>query len=561
MKVTIKDKSGAARVVELAPQARPYAIGRAADCDVTLESPQVSAVHARLQLDARGLAILDAGSINGVYIAGKRIGARPCPLSAGQEFTIADFTLSAAEFEGAARPPRRRLPLLLAALPLLLIAAGMAWLAARRPAAPPPPPPAAPASNLPSAALPVLSTQEQARLDQAGTLINQGERALYERNDYVGAARLFNAALADNPNDLRAGNYLALVRTRALPDLLQRGEECLRAGDHAGARTALNDLEAVAPDNDDVKYFRRILDGLKQYQRARELAGKGEWEAAVKILEGIIIPDDSNRVEFMEAARRQVGWRNDLRQAEECIRRREYPAALAGLQRIMAQADADPRLLRETQDRSRLVEQVMLVKSAAADSNRYAAAISAGNTLLASPSLRPFPAAQADLRGVLDDLRGQLLPQRAVFAARLADCQARLAEAEKAGQDFAAAQAGRESLDNAIVLDFLDGKAAPSPEREQLRRQIRNYARESFQRGYVLKEQGRHEQALECFDRAAALTEPYDELAVRARAQRAAVQKLLAARPGAAAAARGSLNTAPAPGGAGAAAPAPAPQP
>ncbi len=550
MKVTIKDKSGVVRVVELAPQARTYSIGRAADCDVVLESPQVSAVHARLQLDAGGLFILDAGSINGVYIAGRRIGARPSPLAAGQEFAVADFTLSAGGFEGAALPQRRRMPLLLAALLALLIVAAMAWLASRRSgrSAPPPAatPPAAP-SNLPPTALPAVSTQEQARLDQAGTLINQGERALYERNDYVGAARLFNAALADNPNDLRAGNYLALVRARALPGLLQRGEECLRAGDNAGARAALDDLEAMAPENDDVKYFRRILDGLKQYQRARDLAGKSEWEAAVKILEGIIIPDDSNRVEFLEAARRQVGWRNDLRQAEECIRRRQYSEALAGLQRIMAQADADPRLLRETQDRSRLVEQIMLVKSAAADSNRYAAAISAGRTLLASPALRPFPAAQEDLRQVLDDLRGRLLPQRAVFAARLADCQARMADAGKAGRDFLVAQAGRESLDNAIVLDFLDGKTAPSPEREQLRRQINICARESFQRGYVLKEQDQFEQALECFDRVAALTEPDDELAVRARAQRAAVQQLLAARPGAAAAARGSLNTAPAP--------------
>ena len=123
MKLTIKDKSGAVRIAELTPQAQPCTIGRAPDCNVTLESPQVSSLHARLQLDSRGLTIRDAGSINGVYIAGKRIGSRACPLAAGQEFTIADYTLAVSEFDGAAAPPRRRPTLLPAVLLGLLVLA------------------------------------------------------------------------------------------------------------------------------------------------------------------------------------------------------------------------------------------------------------------------------------------------------------------------------------------------------------------------------------------------------------------------------------------------------
>ncbi len=79
-------------------------------------------------------------------------------------------------------------------------------------------------------------------------------------------------------------------------------------GNTAGdARAALQDMEIVAPGNDDVKFFRRILDGMQQFQRAQALAGRGNWEAAVKILETIVIPDDGNHVEFLEAARRP-GW-------------------------------------------------------------------------------------------------------------------------------------------------------------------------------------------------------------------------------------------------------------
>ncbi len=551
MKITIKSKDGAARTVELAPKQQPYTIGRDPGCDVVLESPQVSAVHARLQMDARGLSVRDDGSINGVYVAGKRLGPHACPLTAGQEFTIADFTLIPRDFDAAAAPARRRPMLLLAALLALLILAGAVVLMKRRPApsaaAPAPllPAPAA-VTGAPAPAIPAVSTQLQAQLDHAGVLISQGERALYERNDYVGAARSFNAALADNPNDLRAGNYLSLVRGRALPELLQRGEETLRAGDIAGARSALGDLEVIAPADDDVKMFRRILDGLDGFKRAKELAGRGDWDGAVKILETIIIPDDQNRVAFLNEARRQVGLRGNLREADELMQKLQYPEALAGLQRILAQADVDQRLLRETQDRSRLVEQVILVKAAAADSNRYAAAITAGGTLLAGAALGPFPAVQADLRQVFDKLRAQLLPQRAQYAARLGSAQAAMAAAGEAGRDFEAVCAGRDMLDSAVIVDFLDEKTAPSPEREQLRRKIRNYAQDAFRRGYVLKEQNMYDEALTWFGRVTSLTEPYDDLAVRAREQTAAVQKLLAARPRSAAAARSGMNTAPA---------------
>lgn len=52
---------------------RWYSIGAAADCDIVVEAPQVSGLHARLKLHGRGYLIEDTGSTNGLWLQGYRV--------------------------------------------------------------------------------------------------------------------------------------------------------------------------------------------------------------------------------------------------------------------------------------------------------------------------------------------------------------------------------------------------------------------------------------------------------------------------------------------------------
>lgn len=59
-------------------------IGRAATCDVVVDDPAVSRTHLRVEAVADGTwRLADAGSSNGAFIAGQRIGGEPRRLSAG----------------------------------------------------------------------------------------------------------------------------------------------------------------------------------------------------------------------------------------------------------------------------------------------------------------------------------------------------------------------------------------------------------------------------------------------------------------------------------------------
>lgn len=59
------------------PLSRKLTVGRAKDCDVTLDHPTVSRHHATLEIDAAGQPwVTDMGSANGTRVAGRRITGR-----------------------------------------------------------------------------------------------------------------------------------------------------------------------------------------------------------------------------------------------------------------------------------------------------------------------------------------------------------------------------------------------------------------------------------------------------------------------------------------------------
>ncbi len=53
----------------------PFTIGRARECDLVIDSTQISRQHARLELDHEQVVFIDLGSTNGSFINGERVPA------------------------------------------------------------------------------------------------------------------------------------------------------------------------------------------------------------------------------------------------------------------------------------------------------------------------------------------------------------------------------------------------------------------------------------------------------------------------------------------------------
>jgi FHA domain/zinc-ribbon domain len=66
-------------------------IGRSVSSDVFLDDVTVSRHHARITREPSGWQIEDAGSLNGTYVAGHRVGRSP--LSSGEHIRIGRFVL------------------------------------------------------------------------------------------------------------------------------------------------------------------------------------------------------------------------------------------------------------------------------------------------------------------------------------------------------------------------------------------------------------------------------------------------------------------------------------
>ncbi len=73
---------------------KEYLIGRADECDIQLQSQEVSRFHATLKVAQQGFWILDMGSTNGILIDGQRLQPnRRVAIKSEQEFIIGPFTL------------------------------------------------------------------------------------------------------------------------------------------------------------------------------------------------------------------------------------------------------------------------------------------------------------------------------------------------------------------------------------------------------------------------------------------------------------------------------------
>jgi DNA-binding winged helix-turn-helix (wHTH) protein len=51
----------------------PFTVGRARECDLVVDSTQISRLHARLDLDHEQVVLIDLGSTNGSFVNGERL--------------------------------------------------------------------------------------------------------------------------------------------------------------------------------------------------------------------------------------------------------------------------------------------------------------------------------------------------------------------------------------------------------------------------------------------------------------------------------------------------------
>ena len=83
LRLVISGGFGAGRSFAL--ESGEYIIGRDGRCDIQLDSPSVSATHAKLTVTGNGdMALCDLGATNGTYIGDAAIGGTPTPLRPGQ---------------------------------------------------------------------------------------------------------------------------------------------------------------------------------------------------------------------------------------------------------------------------------------------------------------------------------------------------------------------------------------------------------------------------------------------------------------------------------------------
>lgn len=87
------------------PLDRPLVIGRSPACELRLDDPSVSRVHARIEADEDSASIEDIGSTYGTFVDGRRLEGR-CALVAGTLIELGDCRLEVAERDDPAAANR-----------------------------------------------------------------------------------------------------------------------------------------------------------------------------------------------------------------------------------------------------------------------------------------------------------------------------------------------------------------------------------------------------------------------------------------------------------------------
>src|SRR5438094_4663517 len=100
-------KEGAGPASEVALGSGATTVGRAPDNDLVLHQPSISRHHARLDVGAGGVSVVDLGSANGTMVNGAELDPRiPRALAPGEAVTIGPYSLVLRLPRPDAPPPR-----------------------------------------------------------------------------------------------------------------------------------------------------------------------------------------------------------------------------------------------------------------------------------------------------------------------------------------------------------------------------------------------------------------------------------------------------------------------
>jgi hypothetical protein len=87
-----------------------FEIGRSAHCQVILDGPKVSRLHARIVVDANGASVEDLGSANGVFVNGRRVVRGRHAIEPGDRILVGDFELELSLGDAVETMPPDRMP-------------------------------------------------------------------------------------------------------------------------------------------------------------------------------------------------------------------------------------------------------------------------------------------------------------------------------------------------------------------------------------------------------------------------------------------------------------------
>jgi hypothetical protein len=90
--VTVHEGQGTRHLVFSSLKDRRVLMGRAPDCDITLQTSSASRRHSLLLREGTSWLVMDLGSTNGTCVRGQRVGA-PTPVHEGDAITIGDATI------------------------------------------------------------------------------------------------------------------------------------------------------------------------------------------------------------------------------------------------------------------------------------------------------------------------------------------------------------------------------------------------------------------------------------------------------------------------------------
>lgn len=308
---------------------RSVSIGRSADCDIVVDDPLVSPVHASAKLKKGRLKLVDEGSVNGIWNNNKRLSKRK--FNKEVELYIAKKIKLSLDFEDEqwltqkhnnrekivyflkTFDPRRYVKELLyifCALVLFLVAFKMINKFK--------------ISRLKGSQKKVYDI---AFLDeQAKKLLSRGKK-YYFNGEYVRAAGEFSKVLQRYPSNEDALNYSKQIKSDFAPQIEAQFMNYVDHSEYDKAAEFLDGVKSVLGHKDNV-FYRKILKGQKALVNAENEFRKARYESALETVKNVTVLDQKRLERIRLYSKSAIEFKEKVLVVNSMLHNLQYNAAL-----------------------------------------------------------------------------------------------------------------------------------------------------------------------------------------------------------------------------------------